>query len=54
MFGLIKKVFIRLLTGLVNWPNHKNAFILTKGTIELYIFYIITGKNESSILTKNI
>ena len=28
MFGLIKKVFIVLLTGLVNGSNHKNSISL--------------------------
>ena len=28
MFGLIKKIFIRLLTGLVNGSNHKKCISL--------------------------
>ena len=28
MFGLIKKVFIRLLTGIVNGPNHPKCVLL--------------------------
>ena len=29
MFGLIKKIFIRLLTGLVNGSNHTKCILLS-------------------------
>ena len=29
MFGLIKKIFIELLTGLVNGSNHKKCILLS-------------------------
>ena len=33
MFGLIKKIFIRLLTGLVNGSNHTKCVSLSNGGI---------------------
>ena len=37
MFGLIKKIFIGLLTGLVNGSNHTN---ITIKKIFVFFFYI--------------
>ena len=31
MFGLLKKIFIGLLTGLVNGSNHKKVVLLRNG-----------------------
>ena len=42
MFGLIKKIFIRLLTGLVNGSNHTKCVSLSnqKWMIQLTLIYL--------------
>ena len=48
MFGLIKKIFIRLLTGLVNGSNHTKCILLSNQKCEIQPTLIDLHPNENS------
>ena len=48
MFGLIKKIFIGLLTGLVNGSNHTKCFSLSNQKCKIEPTLIILDPNEYS------
>ena len=49
MFGLIKKIFIRLLTGLVNEYNHTNCVSLSDQKCELIYILMNRATNFTTI-----
>ena len=48
MFGLIKKIFIRLLTGIVNVFNHTNCVLLSNQKCMIQTTLINLLPNEYS------
>ena len=48
MFGLLKKIFIGLLTGLVNGSNHKKVVLLRNGKCEIQPSLINLNPSEYS------
>ena len=48
MFGLFKKIFIRLVTGLVNGSNHKKCVLLSNQKFEIQPALINLHSNEWS------
>ena len=48
MFGLFKKIFIRLVTGLVNGSNHKKCVLLSNQKFEVQPALINLHSNEYS------
>ena len=48
MFGLIKKIFIGLLTGLVNRSNHKKCVLLSNQKCMIQTTLINLHRNENS------
>ena len=46
MFGLFKKIFIRLVTGLVNGSNHKKCVLLSNQKFEIQPAPIHLHPNE--------